>query len=302
MTLSPDIARSRTLASLRLVLGGLLLAGLVFGCGGADEPETLPSPVPQITPTVEPPAPAPPALPPPIREVSPTGGRGLVKVIDPGEPDDKPTTLIEASRLAKQRKREQRNVQPVVTINDENLSEFAEGADVIVLESEPAGNIVPPPSDASAATATGDIRDEDYWRNRALELRMSWRQAVDDIQELELESASLRQQFYAEEDPYIRDSQIKPAWDRVLDRLGALRQQAVRYEDELDIFVQEGQRAGALQGWLNQGWELEPSNEERDAIRRVAGEPDTTEVGEPSVIEPVETSASQETGGTGNGG
>jgi len=36
-------------------------------------------------------------------------------------------------------------------------------------------------------------------------------------------SAGWRRRFYAENDPYARDSQIKPEWDRVLDRLGKAR-------------------------------------------------------------------------------
>ena len=72
----------------------------------------------------------------------------------------------------------------------------------------------------------------------------------------------MRQQFYAEDDPYIRDGQLKPAWDRVLDRILQLQQRAQQYERELEVFVDDGRRSGAHQGWLNQGWELEPTAEE----------------------------------------
>jgi hypothetical protein len=136
-----------------------------------------------------------------------------------------------------------------------------------------------------------EVRDEQYWRGRALELRMGWRRTYDQIDELELESAALRQQFYAEDDPYVRDSQLKPAWDRVLDRLDQLREQSARYELELETFIAEGQRAGALQGWLNQGWELEPTAEERKSARRLESHeavdpPVADAAGEPDEIEP----------------
>ncbi len=39
--------------------------------------------------------------------------------------------------------------------------------------------------------------------------------------QLEKEAAGWRRRFYAEDDPYVRDGQIKPEWDRVLDLLEA---------------------------------------------------------------------------------
>jgi hypothetical protein len=249
--------------------GVIALGAVVLACSGSKEPEPLPSQtVSQVAPQLEPPPPLPT---PPIHEVPASGNdRSAVKVIDAGGSGSEPKTLAEASRLAKEQKRKSGTKKPTVaTITDDNLHEYAAGADVIVLESAPSA---PSPLDAEAAAARrpepvdDGIRDEEYWRNRALELRMGWRRAVDRIKELELESAALRQQFYAEEDPYIRDSQLKPAWDRVLDRLDQLREQAERYEGELETFVEEGRQANALQGWLNEGWELEPTAEELTEI------------------------------------
>ena len=229
--------------------------------GGGKEPETLPSQtVTQIAPQLA----EPPPLPVPVRQIQPT--RPTLKVIDAGGDIDQPTTLLEASRLAKARK--QVTQESIATINDDNLHEYAEAAEIIVLESAPAAP-KPELEPLPVAEEGSQIRDEQYWRSRALELRMSWRRAFDQISELELESAALRQQFYAEDDPYIRDSQLKPAWDRALDRLDQLRDQSARYEQELETFIAEGQRTGALQGWLNQGWELEPTQDERKSAERV---------------------------------
>jgi hypothetical protein len=245
----------------------LLLLGAVaaLACSGNKEPEPLPSQtVSQVTPQLQPP---PPPAPPPVREIEPSRSSS-VKVIEAGGGADQPRTLVEASQIAKARKDESQ--EPVAKITDENLHEYAAGADVIILESEPA---VPSPTaaepDAEEEVDPRDIRSDDYWRTRALELRMGWRRTVDRIQELELEAAALRQQFYAEEDPYIRDSQLKPAWDRVLDRLDSLRDRSAQYEQDLNLFIEEGRRAGALQGWLNQGWELEPTAEERERVERI---------------------------------
>ena len=264
----------------------VLLTGIAclttVGCGDKEAPRTVPPA--QVVPQMEPISATPPPLPPPIRQVQPTtSGQSAVRVIDPGG-TGQPKSLIEASRLAKARKRAQVPQKPIAEINDENLAEYAEGGEVIVLESEPAAPALVEPPAGSLGTGD-DIRDEEYWRTRALELRMGWRRALDDLSRLELESAALRQQFYAEEDPYIRDSQIKPAWDRVLDRMDALRVQSSRYETELDSFLDEGRQAGASQGWLNSGWELEPTAEEK---RLAAGGLDTVEPGEPVTREPTD--------------
>ena len=236
------------------------LACLTLACSGGNKPEPLPSQtVTQVTPQLA----APPPLPMPVREIQPT--RPTTKVIDAGGDEEQPKTLLEASQLAKARK--QGSKESIAAINDDNLHEYAEGAEVIILESPPAAPM--PDLEEPPVEEGSEIRDEQYWRGRALELRMGWRRTFDQIGELELESAALRQQFYAEDDPYIRDSQLKPAWDRVLDRLDQLRDQTARYEQELEIFVGEGQRAGAPQGWLNQGWELEPTPEERRSKERI---------------------------------
>ena len=243
-------------------------AALAAACSGSKDPEPLPSQtISQVTPRLQPP---PPPAPAPIRRVAPTK-KSTVKVIDAGGGSDNPKTLVEASRIAKAQKAREGVREPIATITDENLHEYAQDGEIIVLDSERAA-----PSQALAAqqgapqAPAGGARGEDYWRTRALELRMGWRRTLDRIGELELESAALRQQFYAEEDTYLRDSQIKPAWDRVLDLLEDLRGRAGRYEQELEVLVEEGRSTGALAGWLNQGWELEPTEEERDRFEQLA--------------------------------
>ena len=243
---------------------------LSVGCGGRKDPEPMPSQTStQVAPQIEPP----PQLPPPIREVRPSR-RSTVKVIDPGGVgEDQPKTLLEASKLAKQRQREDGTQEPIVEITDENLSEYAEGGQVILLEGKPAAPAPREGEDPLAKTGRdrtpGDPDDEDYWRNGALEIRMAWRRTIDQIADLELEAAAFRQQFYAEEDTYTRDSQIKPAWDRALDRLDQLHDRSQRYEQELETFIEDGRLAGVPRGWLNEGWELEPSIEEREQVDKL---------------------------------
>lgn len=264
-----------------------LVAALVLlaACGGKKEPVTMPSQTAtQAGPQIE----APPQLPPPIRQLRPTRP-AAVKVIDPGGPETgEALSLFEASERAKAAKASG-TTEAVAEINDENLSEYSANADIIMLEGEPAA----PPlgmdgAETSTPTAAADTRDEQYWRNGVLEIRMNWRRTIDRINELELESAALRQQFYAEEDIYLRDNHIKPEWDRVLDRLAQLRDRSDTYELELERFIEEGRNAGAQPGWLTEGWELEPEKKEVDQEEpeplsaHQAGEPQVTD----EVIDP----------------
>jgi hypothetical protein len=136
---------------------------------------------------------------------------------------------------------------------------------------------------ASADTGAGEIAgsadDEDCgetcWRRRARELRQAWADAAAEIKDLEAEVADLRWQFYATDDPWQRDSQIKPRWDRALDRLHRTRDEVDRYRQRVDELMDEGRRAGALPGWLRDGVELEP-------------EPATKPAQGPDPAEPVE--------------
>ena len=84
----------------------------------------------------------------------------------------------------------------------------------------------------------------------------------------------------------MRDSHVKPEWDRALDRLNQLRDRALRYEQELEVFLEEGRRSGVPPGWLSEGWELEPerrtAEEEPDPFAKQSGEPQILE----EVIDP----------------
>jgi hypothetical protein len=203
----------------------------------------------------------------PVREDTPV-------VVDPGEDDGTPQSLVEAARA--ERERRARAGQPVAVINDETLADYARKGQVTIAEPKDK------PADAAAPAAadTGPVRDEPYWRGRGLEIRQRWRRAADDIEELEQRSTELRQKFYLEDDTFRRDNQIKPEWDRVLDRLRQARLDAEAARNELARFLEEGRSAGVAPGWLREGEEEEP---EPAPERR---EPPPAESIEPPVMEP----------------
>ncbi|MEO7794059.1 MAG: hypothetical protein ABIV06_04740 [Thermoanaerobaculia bacterium] len=198
-----------------------------------------------------------------------------VVVIDAGSMEgvEGPKNLADAAR--EERDRRAQAGKPVAVIDNRNLAEFAKGQKLTVAEG--SGTTA---ADASAgkevdAAAARAVQDEEYWRNRGLEIRQRWRTSTDRIVELEGESEELRRRFYAADDPYVRDSQVKPEWDRALDELDETRRAAERAELELERFLTEGRQAGAFPGWLRDGTDLEPE-------RKVSKAPD----GEPA--EPVE--------------
>lgn len=233
-------------------------------------------------------------VPPPYPVASPSGAAPLegsageaagrddatvVRIDSPGRKAS-PRTLWEASVEAKKK----RNTAPVarIAITDENLHEFQDG-DVTIggatARPEPAEATPAEEQDTGAAAL-----DEQYWRSTVLDLRTRLRAAVDEMAELEERAADLRRSFYAQDDPYVRDGEIKPAWDRTLDRVQEIRGEILALSRQLDETLEEGRRAGALPGWLREGAALEPEADElpRD-LREEA--PRAHQPVEPSVIE-----------------
>ncbi|HXO28732.1 MAG TPA: hypothetical protein VOA80_15390 [Thermoanaerobaculia bacterium] len=201
---------------------------------------------------------------------------GAAKAADPSvivvdTPDFDPEsqlTLAEAAKAEKERKAEA--TPPRIIINNKTIHRYAKGGQLTVAEPKKKAAPAPVPASQSPAATAGTappavtaalVRDEKYWRGRALEIRQRWRKASDRIKELEEDIGLLRRRFYAQDDPYVRDGQIKPAWDHALDELHASRAAVQAAKKELTDFLDEGRIAGALPGWLREGIDLEPKEE-----------------------------------------
>jgi hypothetical protein len=180
-----------------------------------------------------------------------------VDVVDPGG-ESGPVSLVQAAKA--ERERRANSGEPVAVITDKTLPHLPKGKLTYADASKNAGKKKP----SAPAAPTGDAaRGEEYWRGRAVDIRTRWKKAADEVKELEESAAGWRRRFYAENDPYARDSQVKPEWDRVLDRLGKARTEVEDTQKELEDFLEEGRRAGALPGWLREGAELEPEQEKK---------------------------------------
>lgn len=203
-----------------------------------------------------------------------------VVVVEPADPDpDSTLSLVDAAKAERERKAEA--PPPRISINNKNLHTYAKGGQLTIAEPKKKGSATggataaAAPAGTAGATGTGGaaggaagsgevaplVRDEKYWRGRALEIRQRWRKAADRIEQLQGDINLWRRRFYAEDDPYVRDGQIKPAWDRALDELREDREAVTAAKKELEDFMDEGRRAGALPGWLREGIELEPKDE-----------------------------------------
>lgn len=209
-------------------------------------------------------------LSPPSRseEITPQDKPREVDVVDPGG-DRAPRTLVEAARAEKERRA--KSGPPVAVITDKNISQHQGQITMAEPKKMPAQ-----PADSAALEM---LKNEEYWRKRAVDIRTRLRKVADTVEELEVSAAGWRRRFYAEEDPNRRDSRIKPEWDRVLAELEENRQEIETTRQELEEFLDEGRRAGALPGWLREGAEMEPEMEKPESS------PGTINPAEPQIYE-----------------
>ena len=199
-------------------------------------------------------------------------------VIDEGTPTAYGADEL-AAVAAAERERRRRAGPATKVINNANLAEHATGKLSIV-----QGSAAPAAGSPAAAAVAAAAKDERYWRERVRGLREDWAAAVDSIGELEARAAGLRTRFYAQDDPYVRDGEIKPAWDRALENLDEAKQRARSLEDLLAATLEEGRQAGALPGWLRDGMELEPTERPYDQPERTVARDDGNLVREPEEL------------------
>lgn len=229
------------------------------------------------------------------RRPEPDPVREKLIVVSPGG-QAAATSVAELSR-ATRAERQRHGDRSVGELTDENLPELSKRGEVTFAGD---GSVEEAGGGEEGATADGEASaedatvadaeaetpcDETCWRRRAYELRQAWNEATDEVARLEEEAADLRWRFYAEDDPWVRDSQIKPAWDRVLDRLGGKRDEAERYAERVAELMERGRRAGALPGWLREGVELEPQRPDPYRKRDNPRQPTSVEPMEPTVVD-----------------
>jgi hypothetical protein len=248
-----DGSRPLTLGlTLVLVVGGAL------SCRGTPQPVTRTDAARSASNPQQPPAATPPSVsetpaPPPAEEKR--KGDAAPVVVDAGVDDSQiPKTLVEAAHA--ERARRAGAEKSSVVINDKTLPRYAAKGQITV--ADPKAKDRAKGASPALAAAAAQARDEQYWRGRARQLRETWKQAADEVKELEQKSGELRLKFYAESDSFLRDTQVKPEWDRVLDHLRQAKLDVDAAKQDLAKFLEEGRAANALPGWLDEGIENEP--------------------------------------------
>ncbi len=252
----------------RTAFSGLLLLGVLgsTGCTGQPRP---------VARTENPPAAQektksqePPAQPVPSSTQERPAQRQVIVVESGEDGEGSSRSLVEAARAERERKAQAG--PPVAVITNKTLPKYSTGQLTVAgpKKKEEPGQ---PASDLP------ELRDEQYWRQQGLEIRLRWRQAAEEVHRLEQSASDWRRRFYGQDDPYVRDGQIKPEWDRVLDRLEDARAEAETAQQDLSRFLEEGRQAGALPGWLREGIDQEP-------IQKPA-EPPSGEPVEPAVLD-----------------
>lgn len=186
------------------------------------------------------------------------------------EPEPVEMSLFEAAEAERQRRQGVRKAQLVIT--DANLKEHGRDAELTELIVEGMAETADSP--ATAEDSSGERADpETYWRTRIRDARLAWRAGADRIVELDAEVAKLRYDFYAADDPFYRDSEIKPAWDRAAVDLQQARLRVKDLELAVRSSLEEGVSEGALPGWLREGIDFEPESTEKDRRDRQELEP-----------------------------
>lgn len=272
---APETTRYRSPSTVAVVACGAAI--LLSACASSKKQAATPLP-PQTVAQVHP-QPQPPSDPPvaaPVKDDS-------VIEINPPEPTPKTSTDMVAAAKA-ERERRKHAGPPVAVITNASLKD-ATGkltyVDTPLDEEarEKAGNPEAMQPSPDAATSSDPAVKEEYWRSKVLDARLRWHDAVERIETLQKKVAELRQEFYAADDGFHRDQEIKPEWDLALSELDKARQDSETARNDLETLLQEGRRAGALPGWLREGVEYEPKQEPS------SGDLPTVEPGEPDTME-----------------
>lgn len=171
----------------------------------------------------------------------------------PAETEEREPSLVETAR-AERRRRE--STEPArIVITDKNLADYATGELTV---SNSSAEVLTDERPQAAQGEQEPARGEAYWRERGYAIRLAWKEAAERIEDLEGDVFNLRMRFYSEDDPFYRDSQIKPAWDQAIEELSEARAEVEMRREELAEFLEEGRVAGVLPGWLREGVDLEP--------------------------------------------
>lgn len=139
-----------------------------------------------------------------------------------------------------------------LTITNENLKALAGDVELTTAAGGaplPAGTPEGPGASRERAAA-GDVAAQRLWQQRYQQARGYVRYLEEEEARLRREVERLKTEFYAQDDPFRRDGEIKPAWDEALWKLNETRTRLAQARTLPDEVKQAGLREGALPGWF----------------------------------------------------
>ena len=183
---------------------------------------------PPPTPT---PAPVPTVRPAPVRRAT-------------GAPSNSLAEVAAKTRL--------RGGQGGIVITNDNLQALAGGVELTSASGGGAQLEATPQAAAGTRrwTASGEAALQRLWQQRYQRARGYLRFLENEETRLNREVERLKTAFYAEDDGFRRDAEIKPAWDEALAQLTKTRQLLAEKRTLPDEVVQAALREGALPGWF----------------------------------------------------
>lgn len=145
-----------------------------------------------------------------------------------------------------------RTPQGGLTITNENLKALAGDVELTTAAGAaplPAGTPEGPGPSRERAGG-GEAAAQRLWQQRYQRARGYLRYLEQEEDRLSGEVERLKREFYAQDDPFRRDGEIKPAWDEALAKLNETRAQLAQARNLPDEVIQAALREGALPGWF----------------------------------------------------
>ncbi|MCP2520201.1 hypothetical protein NLC82_02985 [Candidatus Aminicenantes bacterium AC-335-A11] len=170
--------------------------------------------------------------------------------------------LVEVAKKEKERRARLKGKKAIVVTNH-NLHKFR-GREAIIVRSSGTvpGRIsrIPPVSPAprtyqprkvSSVSVSELDRQEMFWREKKKEYEERWRKAKEYVDLLTLKMNGLWQEFYSLDDMTSRDK-IQREISETYQKLLKAKEEEARAKKELENFLIEARKQGALPGWLRE--------------------------------------------------
>jgi hypothetical protein len=160
-------------------------------------------------------------------------------------------SLADLANKEKDRRAEVKSESKVITNQD--TTKYGGGAVTTIEESEkkPAEKTEPPQAGKKDSDEPADFqgRPESYWRTTMSEARQKVKDLENEANALTLKVASLRNQFYSEDNGFKRET-IQRDLQKAFYEQDLNKENLAKAKDMLQDLEKEARKSGALPGWI----------------------------------------------------